>query len=66
MNRYEEGLKLIEESCGHGKDNVIGLATIALELNSDGKPCPCIRDGDAYYEDGVFYVSTWGKSNKMK
>ncbi|MFQ9924058.1 MAG: pyridoxamine 5'-phosphate oxidase family protein [Beduini sp.] len=66
MNRYEEGLKLIEESCGNGKDNVIGLATVALELNSDGKPRPCIRDVDAYYENGVFYVSTWGKSNKMQ
>lgn len=66
MSRYEEGLKLIEENCGNGKDNVIGLSTIALELNSKGKPSPCIRDVDAYYENGVFYISTWGKSNKMQ
>ena len=59
MSGYEEGLNLIEESCGNGKDNVIGLSTIALELNSDGKPRPCIRDVNAYYEDGIFYVSTW-------
>jgi len=65
MNRYEEGLKLIEESCGNGKDNVIALATIAMEPNTDGNPHPYVREVDAYYEDGVFYVTTWGKSNKM-
>lgn len=66
MSRYEEGLRLIEESCGNGKDNVIALSTIATELSSDGNPCPCVRDVDAYYEDGVFYVTTWAKSNKMQ
>ena len=24
MSRYEEGIKLIEESCSNGKDNVLG------------------------------------------
>jgi general stress protein 26 len=66
MSRYEDGLKLIEESCGNGKDNVISLATIALEPSADGKPRPCVRDVDAYYEDGVFYVTTWAKSTKMR
>lgn len=66
MSRYEEGLKLIEESCGNGKDNVIALATIATNPGADGTPYPYVREVDAYYEDGVFYVTTWGKSNKMQ
>jgi len=65
MDRYSEGMKLIEESCGNGKDNIIALATIAVDLNSEGNPQPFVREVDAYYESGVFYVTTWGKSNKM-
>lgn len=65
MNRYEEGLKLIEDSCGGGKDNSLALATITLRPNEKGAPCPNVRDVSAYYEDGVFYVTTWAKSNKM-
>ena len=65
MSRYEEGLRLIEDCCGNGKDNVIALSTIAFEPNTDGKPYPYVRDVDAYYHDGVFYVTTWAKSNKM-
>lgn len=65
MNRYDEGLRLIEESCGNGKDNVIALATIAVNPSVDGNPYPYVREVDAYYEDGVFYVTTWGKSNKI-
>ena len=66
MNRYEEGLKLLEETCGNGKDNVIALSTIAMEPSADGTPFPYVRDVDAYYEDGAFYVTTWAKSNKMQ
>ncbi len=66
MNRYEEGLKILEESCGNGKDNVIALSTIAMEPSADGTPFPYARDVDAYYEDGVFYITTWAKSNKMQ
>lgn len=66
MSSYEEGLKLIEERCGNGKDNTISLSTIAMEPNADGKPRPYVRDVDAYYEDGVFYVTTWAKSTKMR
>lgn len=65
MNRYETGLGLIEDSCGKGKDNVIALATLALDTNDDGSPYPDVREVDAFYEDGVFYVTTWGKSNKI-
>ncbi len=66
MSRYEEGIKLIEERCGNGKDNIISLATIALEPSADGQPRPYIRDVDAYYEDGVFYITTWAHSMKMQ
>ena len=66
MNRYEEGIKLFEESCGNGKDNVISLSTIGIEPAADGKPRPYVREVDAHYEDGVFYVTTWAKSNKMQ
>lgn len=38
---------------------------IALEPGADGNPCPCVREVDALYEDGVFYVTTWAKSSKM-
>lgn len=66
MSMYEEGLQLIEEKFGNGKDNVISLATIALEPNPQGKPRPVVRSVDAYYEEGTFYVVTYAKSNKMK
>lgn len=65
MNRYEEGLSLIEESCGKGKDNIIALASIALDKSINGNPYPYVREVDAYYENGTFYVTTWGKSNKI-
>jgi hypothetical protein len=65
MGRYEEGLKLLEEKFGGGKDNAIALATIAREPNADGSPRPVVRAVDAYYEDGAFYVTTNSRSNKM-
>ncbi len=65
MNKYEEGLKLIEDSCGKGKDNLIALATIAEDSNAEGNVHPYVREVDAFYEHGVFYVTTWGKSNKI-
>lgn len=42
-----------------GKDNIIGLATVENGI-------PYVRNVNAYYEDGVFYVITYGLSNKMK
>jgi len=66
MNRYEEGMAILEEKFGGGKDNIIALATIALEPNADGKPSPIVRDVDAFYQDGVFYTVTWGESTKMQ
>ena len=65
MSKYEEGLRLIEERCSN-KDNIISLATISTELSADGHPIPVVRNVDAYYEDRVFYVVTYAKSNKMQ
>lgn len=42
-----------------GKDSIIALAT-AID-NS-----PYVRNVDAFYEDGAFYVLTHGLSNKMQ
>ena len=66
VSRYEEGLKLIEESCGNKKDNAIALSTIATEPSADGTPRPSVRDVSAYYEAGVFYVTTSAQSNKIQ
>lgn len=41
------------------KDSIIALATAAGEM-------PHVRNVDAFYEDGAFYVLTYGLSNKMK
>jgi len=66
MNHYEEGMKILDEKFGNFKDNIIALATISLDVNEDGLPKPCVREVDAYYEDGVFYVITYAKTNKVK
>ena len=66
MNEFEEGLRLINEKFGNGRDNTISLATIACQASPDGNIRPVVRTVDAYYEDGVFYVVTHAKSNKMK
>jgi hypothetical protein len=66
MSNFEEGFALLEEKFGKGKDNIISLATIALDPSNTGSPRPVVRGVDAYYEDGVFYVMTNTNSNKMK
>ncbi|VEU80587.1 hypothetical protein [Haploplasma axanthum] len=65
MTNYEIGLKILEDKCGNNKDNVLSLATISLSKGKNGKVMPSVRDVDAYYEDGVFYVVTYALSNKM-
>ncbi|MDK2809057.1 MAG: hypothetical protein PWP24_1794 [Clostridiales bacterium] len=65
MDKYQEGMKLLEETFGNGKDNVISLATIARDKGADDRPRPVVRSVDAYYEDGTFYAVTYAKSNKM-
>ena len=64
MSKYENAMKLMEERCGNGKDNVIAIATIALTPNAAGNPRPAVRMVDAYYEDGMFYVSTDAQKSK--
>lgn len=66
MSNFEEGLKLIDEKFGNCKDNLVSIATIALEPGTEGKPRPIVRDVDAMYENGVFYITTYAKSRKMQ
>ena len=42
-----------------GKDSIIALATTVDET-------PYVRNVNAFYVDGAFYVLTYGLSNKMK
>ncbi len=42
-----------------GKDSIIALATI-------GDGMPYVRNVNAYYEEGAFYIITYALSNKMK
>lgn len=42
-----------------GKDNVIALATLENGI-------PYVRNVNAFYEDGIFYIITYALSNKMK
>ncbi len=65
MSKYENAMKLMEERCGNGKEEVIALATISLSSSAAGNPRPAVRMVCAYYEDGVFYVSTDAKKSKM-
>lgn len=53
----EEAERILAER--FGKDAVIALATVA-----DG--VPYVRNVDAYYEEGAFYIITHACSNKMK
>jgi len=65
MSKYENAMKLMEERCGNGKEEVIALATISLSSSAAGNPRPAVRMVCAFYEDGVFYVSTDAKKSKM-
>lgn len=65
MSKYENAMKLLEERCGNDKEVVIALATISLSPNAAGNPRPAVRMVCAYYEDGMFYVSTDATKNKM-
>ncbi len=65
MSKYENAMKLMEERCGNNQEVVIALGTISLSTNADGNPRPAVRMVCAYYEDGVFYISTDATKNKM-
>lgn len=64
MSKYDDAIKIMQERCGNDKEVVIGLATISLSANADGNPRPAVRMICAYYEEGIFYVSTGAKKNK--
>lgn len=53
----EESKRLMVER--FGKDSIIALATMEHEM-------PHVRYVNAHYEDGAFYVITYGLSNKMR
>ncbi len=65
MSKYENAMKILEERCGNGKEEVIALATISLSSSTAVNPRPAVRMVCAYYEDGMFYVSTDTRKNKM-
>ena len=65
MGKYENAMKLMDELCGNDKEEIIALGTISLSPNVVGNPRPAVRMVCAYYEDGVFYVSTDARKNKM-
>jgi len=64
MSKYDDAIRLMEERCGNDKEVIIALATISLSLNASGNPTPAVRMVCAYYEGGVFYVSTDATTNK--
>lgn len=57
MKLNEEANKIMIER--FGKDSIISLATTYEGI-------PYVRNVNAYYENGAFYIITYGRSNKMK
>lgn len=53
----KESKRIMDER--FGQDNIIALATMEEGI-------PYVRSVNAYYEDGAFYVITYGLSNKMR
>ena len=64
MEHREKVFEILNESCGNCKDNIVALSTISAR--EDGSILPFVREVDALYEDGIFYITTWAKSNKMR
>lgn len=58
MEKLNEKIKQIMNE-RFGKDSVIALATVKNGV-------PYVRNVNAYYENGAFYVITHGLSDKMK
>lgn len=57
MDKNKEAREIMGER--FGKDTVISIATV-----DNGRPF--VRNVDAYYEGGMFYVVTYALSSKMK
>lgn len=58
MEKLNEETKAIMKE-RFSKDSILALATVSNGL-------PEVREVNAYYEDGAFYVITYALSNKMK
>ena len=58
MRNWDEQAEIIMTE-RFGKDTVIALATAENNI-------PYVRNVNAYYENGVFYIITYALSNKMK
>ena len=63
MSKYENAIKLMEERCGMEKKKLLLLRQYHYPRTLTVIPARCPY-GCAYYEDGVFYVSTDAKKNK--
>jgi general stress protein 26 len=57
MSKYDDAIRILDNR--FGCDSIIAVATMAGDR-------PDVRNVDAYYEDGAFYVVTSARSNKMK
>ena len=57
MKINEEANQILKER--FGKDTIVALATINGNI-------PCVRNVNAYYEEGAFYIITYALSNKIK
>ena len=55
--RTKETDRILQER--FGKDSIVALATAVGNI-------PYVRNVDAFYEDGAFYVLTYGLSGKMQ
>ncbi len=65
MSKYEQVMKILEKKLGNNKEEVIALATISLSSSATGNPRPAVRMVCAYYENGMFYVSTNATKSKV-
>lgn len=57
IKRNQEMEQIMKER--FGKDTILSLATVENGI-------PYVRNVDAYYEDGAFYIITHALSNKMR
>lgn len=57
MNSLNDIKQIMKER--FGKDTILSLATVENGI-------PYVRNVNAYYEDGAFYIITYALSNKMR
>lgn len=65
VEKYTQGIQILEAMVGTGKDNVVALATISKQLSPQGLVRPNVRDVDAMYEAGAFYIVSDARSHKV-